>query len=337
MFTSEDIEEVKRTIEVFPVATKISIAKISDNTVEYYGVRKTKNHQIETIQNEHSIFEIGSITKLFTSAILAQMSVEHLIDMDEKIDIKLGFPLKDNLTIAYKELSTHSSGLPRISFGLLAALFFGKKDNPYRDYSEEKLINYLKTNLKLRNKGRFRYSNLGAGLLGYVLSKYSEQSYDELLKERLFIPLNMNESTTIREEIKETLVTGLDKKGKPAKNWDLNVLAGAGAALSSTADLSKFLLANIRGDNEALNYQRRSIFKNGNQSMGLGWFILKNRIPNIDEAYFHNGGTGGYRSSMVADFNNGCGVVVLSNVSGLYLFKGNKIDHLSFNILKNMR
>jgi CubicO group peptidase (beta-lactamase class C family) len=333
MFSSEDAEEINQTIKSFPIGTEFSIAKIQNDSVGYYGVINTKNG-VKVIKNENSIFEVGSITKVFTSTILAQMIEEQLVSLDEAIDVKLGFPLKGNAKITYKELSTHSSGLPRIPPSLRRSLFFRKNDNPYHDFSEEKLLNYLKNEMKLKKKGILRYSNLGAGLLGYTLTKYFNQSYDEMLKQRLFNPLRMYNTTTIREEIKDKLVTGLDKKGNPVKNWDMNILAGAGAVLSSVTDLSKFIVENIQGDDSAMNYQRQCIFEKGRQLMSLGWFILRNKIPNIEEAYFHNGGTGGYKSSMVIDFNKRNGVVVLSNVSGLYLFKGHKIDLLSYKLLK---
>ncbi|MFC1494328.1 serine hydrolase domain-containing protein [Thermodesulfobacteriota bacterium] len=335
MFTSQDIDKTNGTIKIFPVSTEISVAKINGSSVSYYGAIKRKD-RIETRNNKNSKFEIGSITKLFTSTVLAQMSMEHLLEIDDPIDLKLGFPLKNNSKITYKELSTHRSGLPRIPFDLLVSLIFKKTDNPYRDYSEDKLIKYLKNDLRIKNKGKFKYSNLGAGLLGYVLSKQSAMSFDALLKQRVFSQLNMVESTTIRDEVKEQLVMGLNKKGKPTANWDLNIFAGAGAVISSVSDLSKFIVANIEGSNEALNYQRQIISENKKHSMGLGWFILINKIPGIDRVYFHNGGTGGYRSSLVADFEKGHGIIILSNISAANLFKANKVDKLALNLLKNM-
>jgi CubicO group peptidase (beta-lactamase class C family) len=336
MFTSKEKVEINKTISAFPIATEISIAKIKGSSVSYYGyVKETKS--VKEIENNKSIFEIGSITKLFTSALLSQFVTEQLIDLNEKIDIKLGFPLKDNHEISYKELSTHTSGLPS-TLNLLLPVIFGKMDSsPYKDFTEEKLIHYLKYELKLIRRGKVSYSNVGAGLLGYILSKYTHQSYDQLLQQKLLEPLNMTDTTTIRKEIKGKLVTGLDKKGKAAANWDFNILAGAGAGLSSVFDLSKFIIANIEGKYEYLNNQRNCFYARGKQSMGLGWIILKNKIPNVAEAHFHPGGAGGYRSSMVANFNNNSGVVILSNVSGLYLLKGNKIDRLAFKLLSNMK
>ncbi len=68
------------------------------------------------------------------------MAVENLIDLNEEISPKLGFTLKDNIKITYKELSTHSSGLPGLPLDFIFGLLFRNKENPYRDYSEERLI-----------------------------------------------------------------------------------------------------------------------------------------------------------------------------------------------------
>lgn len=335
MFTVQDIDNINKVISAFPVEAQFSVALIKNGTAYYYGGIKTKN-KIEALENEHAIFEVGSISKVFTSAILAQMAVENIIDINTGISSTLGFSLKNNIDLTYKELSTHSSGLPGLPLDFILGLLFRDKENPYRDYTEERLIKYLKYDLKLKRKASLRYSNVGIGLLGYVLSKISGCSFDALLNQRIFTPLQMFESTTIRKKIEDKLVVGLNKKGQPTENWDLNILVGAGGMLSSSYDLSKFLMENIDGNNKAVEFQKQCFYEKGRHCMGLGWFILKNQIPNINAAYFHNGGTGGYRSSMVADFEKGNGVVVLTNTSGLYLLKGEKIDKLAFKLLESI-
>ena len=176
MFTSKEIVDINKAISAFPVATEISIAKIKGSSASYYGAIKEQG-SIKEVDNKNSIFEIGSLTKLFTSAILSRFQTEQLVDLNEKINVKLGFPLKDNHEINYKELATHTSGLPS-TLNLLFAVIFGKIDSsPYKDFSEEKLIHYLKNDLKLVRKGKVSYSNIGVGLLGYILSKYTHQSY----------------------------------------------------------------------------------------------------------------------------------------------------------------
>ncbi len=334
MFSTQDISEIHDMLGAFPISSQIAIAKIDGETVEHYGITKT-NTGIETIRNEHAIFEVGSITKLFTSSLLAQFVLDERINLDDPIQAQLGFSLKNNANITYKELATHTSGLPSIPFALLLRIFFGSKKNPYRDYDENTLLDDLKNNINLKKKGVLRYSNLGAGLLGYTLAKMAGKSYEDLLQQQLFTPLDMSNTTTNRKLIQDRLVLGLDKKGKVTNNWDLNVLAGAGAVLSSTHDLSKFLIANIKNEFDYLRFQRQCVYHKDKNSMGLGWFILKNHIPNSDEVYFHNGGTGGYRSSMVLNMEKGQAIVILSNISALYMFKSTKVDNLAFSLLEH--
>jgi len=111
-----------------------------------------------------------------------------------------------------------------------------------------------------------------------VLSKQENLSYDELLTQKLLSKLNMHDTTTIRSKVQDRLVAGRDKKGNITSNWDLNILAGAGAGLSSIVDMSKFVIANIGGGFEELNYQRQCHLENGKYSMGLGWFIYKRHV-----------------------------------------------------------
>ena len=327
-------QHIQNIINKFPESTQIAIARVSEDSVIFNGFVK-ENNIVKQIDNRDAIFEIGSITKVFTSSLLAQMFINKQINIEANID--LGFSLKNNAQITYKELATHSSGLPGMPLKMMLSLLFTKNDNPYKDFDESRLVNYLKNDLKLKTKGKLRYSNVGAGLLGHVLSQQLNLSYDELLRQKLLSKLEMHSTTTIREKLKDKLVTGLDKKGNKTTNWDLNILAGAGAALSSAADMSKFILANIENNCKAFDFQKQYHLQNGKQSMGLGWFILKDLLKGMDEIYFHNGGTGGYRSSMAINMKNQTGIIVLSNVTTLTLFKNQKIDQLAFRLLKDMK
>jgi len=177
-----------------------------------------------------------------------------------------------------------------------------------------------------------RYSNLGAGLLGLFLSELENSSYENLLQEKIFEPMEMRRSTTDREMIEDYLVTGLTKRGGTAKNWDMADLAGAGGVLSTAEDLSRFIQANFNPDDPVLSLQRDSTFQvNDSMDIAMGWFIL-NRDSG-DRWYWHNGGTGGYRSSVVMDPEQKTGVVVLSNISAGHS-EAVKIDRLSFDLMK---
>lgn len=335
-FTATDIENIASIVGIFPEATQLSIAKICAGSISYYGAIKDKGG-IKTIDNSHSVFEIGSITKVFTSLLMVKMASEDLFDINHRIDDYLGFKLNGNASITFKQLANHTSGLPRIPPGLFLESVFKNKENPYKDYNEERLVHYLKYNLKKKRRVKYRYSNLGAGILGFILSQIGRKPYEDLLQELIFQPLKMYETSTNRDLLINDLVVGLNKKGHPTSNWDITSLAGAGAIISSVSDLAKFTVANFNRENAEFNLQRKKTFKaNPVTNVALGWHMVNFKLAGGNEWHIHDGGTGGYRSVIIMDVKQQNGVVVLSNVSGLYLFKGEKITQLAITIMESM-
>ena len=146
-----------------------------------------------------------------------------------------------SIEITFRQLANHTSGLPRLPSNL--NFFSIDPQNPYKDYDKKKLEEYLSTKMELEYKGRFEYSNLGVGLLGFVLSEIEETTFEDLLQSRIFSKYQMTSSTTDRTSVRNALVAGLNSKGNVTPNWDLNVLVGAGGILSSVSDLSKFATA----------------------------------------------------------------------------------------------
>ena len=114
----------------------------------------------------------------------------------------------------------------------------------------------------------------------------------------------------------------------------MGVLAGAGAILSTVEDLSKFALAQFDKENNELILTQEPTFKvNDNMQIGLGWHILKGETGR--ELIWHNGGTGGYTSSMGLDIENKNGIIILSNVSAFNEKMGN-IDQLLFELIETL-
>lgn len=316
----------------FPEFTELSIAIIKGKEVEYLGFIK-KDTVFQAKENHQSVFEIGSLSKVFTSTLLAHQVQEGKLKLDQSAKSLLPFALKGNPKITLQHLANHTSGLPRLPENIMP-LLSQNPDNPYKNYNEEKLKEYCTKELKLQSVvgEKYEYSNLGAGLLGYALAKDSKKSYEELLQEIIFKPLQMQASTTKRDLIKDKLVAGLNPSGKPTSNWDLEVLAPAGAILSSVEDLSKYAMANLDTTNQVFNLQRTKTFQI-NKSMGvaLGWHIITEE--NGGQFYWHNGGTGGYTSFLAIDTQKQIAIVILSNVSAFHPKMGN-IDALGVELLK---
>ncbi|MDZ7682076.1 MAG: serine hydrolase domain-containing protein [Fodinibius sp.] len=120
--------------------------------------------------------------------------------------------------------------------------------------------------------------------------------------------------------------------GDPATNWDLAALQGAGAILSSAGDLAAFGMANFDSTNKSLALQRKATFSiSDSRNVALGWFIEQQHDGH--QWHMHNGGTGGYRSSMILDESNKRGIVILSNISAGHKF-ADDIDTLAKQLLK---
>jgi len=336
-FTEDDINNINKTAIKFPAETQFSIAKVQNDQTHFYGTHVKNDKSTEAVNNANNIFEIGSVTKIFTAHLLAQLVTEGRVKLDDPIDKHLGYPLNNNACVTLKQLANHTAGLPRIPPGMFWEAMFKNKHNPYKDFTDERLETYLKHTLKQKSVGKSRYSNLGTGLLGFTLSKILGASYETTLKDRIFTPLNMSQSTITRDIIKDQIIEGRNKKGSVTSHWDLAALEGAGAILSSVTDLAKFIQVNFNKSNEACALQQQPTAKIDKfEKIGLGWFIRKHKITNDRTLHWHNGGTGGYSSIMVTDIERKTGVVILTNVSGLFLLKTENISALAFSLLKQM-
>ena len=329
--TEEQVGLVFNKIKEFPQNTQISIAFIENGRVLFYGLKR-QNNTIINIDNQSSVFEIGSITKLFTATLLANYINDGTIDPEDHINNYLPFKLNDSIQISFKELANHTSGLPRIPSNLLMPALFNT-GNPYSNYSEDKLEKYLTgkaivTDVSVKS---FKYSNLGFGLLGYTLCKIENKSYNDLLNEKIFSKYEMLNSSTIRTELESRLVCGLNKKGNKTQNWDFASLESAGAILSTTEDLSRFAIAQFDELNRELAMTREKTYTIDEKGgIGLGWFISK--LESGDILYQHIGVTGGYSSAISINANNKTGIIILSNVSGFSKKMGN-IESLCFDLL----
>ncbi|MFO7368972.1 MAG: serine hydrolase domain-containing protein [Bacteroidales bacterium] len=318
-------------VKVFPDNTQLSIVLIKNGMPVLYGVR-IQNDSLRSVENHQHIFEIGSITKVFTSTLLVQLVMENKISLDDPINDSMDILLKDNVKITFRQLSSHTSGLPRLPMNMIIT----DPLNPYKDYNEANLRQYLsdKMNLQANPGEKYEYSNLGAGLLGYLVGKIEKTSYEKQLQERILKKYGMNSTTTNRQLVADRLVKGLDMNGKETPNWDFEVLVGCGGLLSCTGDLSKFALAQLNESNKELALTRTKTFDiNKNMDMALGWHIIK--ADTGAKWAFHNGGTGGYTSSMVVDTEKKTSVIILSNVSAFHKNMGN-IDAMCFELMKTL-
>lgn len=280
-----------------------------------------------------TVFEIGSITKVFTAILLADMVERGEVKLDDPISKFLPqsvkVPTRNGKEITLRDLATHTSGLPRLPSN------FAPKDanNPYADYTVEQMYAFLSNYTLSRDIGvKYEYSNYGAGLLGHILALKAGTDYETLVKTRICDQLTMR-STRIQlpPDLRARLATGHDGDLKVAANWDIPTLAGAGALRSTVNDLLKFLAANLGLTKTALfpalektHLAQQNAGAPGVE-VGLGWHIYNKHGAQI---VWHNGGTGGYHSFIGFDKKKRLGVAVLSNSI-------NNIDDIGLHLLES--
>ncbi|MFC1564760.1 serine hydrolase [candidate division KSB1 bacterium] len=293
----------------------IVVAYITENAVDYYSYGEKRINHGEPV-DKISIFEIGSISKVFTGIILADMVLKGELNLEDPIenylpdDLKV--PMRKDSKITLLNLAIHNSGLPRLPDNLRPA----DLQNPYSDYTVQNMYDFL-SGYKLRRDigARYEYSNLGMGLLGHLLSLVNGKKYEDVLNERICSKIGM-ENTFIKfnENNSRELAFG-HSGGKVVSNWDIPTLVGAGAIRSNAVDMVEFINANLDLEKteifKAMKFSHKKRFDiSDNMSIGLAWHI---NVTGADSIIWHNGGTGGYRAFCGFNNKNKTGAVVLTN------------------------
>jgi D-alanyl-D-alanine-carboxypeptidase/D-alanyl-D-alanine-endopeptidase len=318
------------------VSMVIGIVSPNGTQVYSYGNISREN---STNVNGDTIFDIGSITKTFTTALLVDMVKRGLINLDDPIEnylpANVEVPIYNGHVITIEDLATHTSGLPDFPDGWVRN----------QSYTNQQVYNFLSNTSLLNEPGaRANYSDFGMGLLGHILSIKSGIPYDKLVKHRILNVLGMD-STGI--PMNSTAVTHSDiLKSRLAKGHigdkEVNLefipepLQPAGALYSTTNDLLKYLSANmgliltkindVLQDTHLIRYeyvQPPAVRATGelfssNESLsasyvGLGWFIDTNLGTEIIQ---HSGSIDGYSSFMGFNPDKQVGLVQLCSCEG---------------------
>lgn len=291
------VDDAKNTVGI--------IVGVASQDRRLYLTNGTSDSQTDATITEETIFEIGSLTKVFTSLLLADMAESGEVDLNDPIGKYLPpdliTPSFDGTHITLVDLATHTSGLPFRSATSLE--------------SRSDLYDYLTTyELDVKPGAHYQYSNLGFGLLGNILALRSGKSFEELLKERVLDPLGMSSTTiSLSGPQQDRMATGHNAVRDPIGLTNVRLHAGAGALRSTASDMLRFAEAWLGLVDHSLEPAMNRMLwisrpmPREDRDTHLGWIGIENKT------LFHIGQTRGFASALAVRPDIQRAVIVLSN------------------------
>ena len=273
-----------------------------------YGYRDAAS---KTPNDEQTIFQLGSITKQFTSAVILKLQEEKKLSVSDKLSKYFpGYPKGDSITI--RQLLTHTSGV----FNYTNDGEFMKNEMTKPATREKMLALFKDKPLDFSPGTKWNYSNSGYLLLGYIIEDLTKKTYQQAVRKYIFTPLQMIHSgfdfTDLKSSKKATGYFNLDEKESTvAPIVDSSVSFSAGAIYSTTGDLYVW--------HEAL--QKNMILSKEQQEMaytpvknnyGYGW-----GVDSIDgkRRVSHGGGIPGFVTNISRVPQDDICIILLSNAS----------------------
>lgn len=304
----------------------LTVGLANRNESAFFGYGQTANGG--PLPDEHTMFEIGSVTKTFTGLVLAKAVLKKQLRLNQTVQQlmpsgKVSVP-KKNKAITLEHLATHTSGLS----------FMPGNIKSLATYKEKDLYNFLNmANLFGVPGVAWQYSNLGSGLLGHSLSLHAKKCYSDMIKEEILEPLELHDTTiSISEEQAQRIVQPHNrmKLAVPIMQWGSDALVGAGALRSSTKDMLQYAAAQAGIIDSSLAQamalsQKARFSMGGSRKIGLAWFI-----EGKQGFYYHEGETDGCTAYLGFDPRRKTCVVVLANTLST------RIKDLGFALQKMM-
>lgn len=320
----------------------------------------------EASVNGNMLFEIGSISKIFTTSLLSILVSEDSITLNDSV--KFFLPELSNLPeeLNLLRLATHTSGLPKMPSNAVWSMLKNRK-NPFKNYSTEKLMTYVSKFKVKRFDQHIRYSNIGVALLGHILAEKLNLPYEKAIQSKICSTIGMTDTgITLTAEQHERMAEPRSSKGNSGHNWDLPAFSGAGALKSSVNDLIKFIQVNLDIINTPLSKKLESAHgrqeayftapgissrvlirllrkqpywrDNYHLGIGLGWIIGKIG-ENNSEILWHHGATGCYLSWIGLRKERKMGIVILTNRGPKFSEAASNIstiDELGFSLMNTI-
>jgi len=311
------LDILRRRINVGKRATGMAVGIVEHGRRReiFYGKQDSGD---ERSVAANTLFEIGSVTKVFTALLLADMVHRKELRFNDPVDLylpsEIRTPQRNGRAITLADLATHTSGLPYFPFSVITT---PKPLEVLARFTDSDLRSWLAGLTLSRDPGaQWEYSNVGYGLLGLALANKAGTTYEALLNSRILGPLRLKDTTLYPTgEATRRLAVGHDSKLAPVPPLDLGIFAPAGALRSTVENLLSFLNAVLPDSGSPLeapaqllvSIRRPAPAAGGEQA--LGWDV----VTGTDPFFAKDGVTAGQAASIVLDAPKQTGVVVLSN------------------------
>lgn len=288
-----------------------------------YGYRNVAD---KIVNDENSIFQLGSITKQFTTAVILKLQEEKKLNMHDKLSKYFSkFPKADSITI--EQLMLHMSGIySYTSDSKFMATEVAKPAN------REKMMALFKDKPLDFSPGKgWNYSNSGYSMLGYIIEKVTKMPYEQVVRKYIFTPLQMTHSgfdfTHLQSPEKTTGYFKINNKNAAiAPIVDSSVSFSAGAIYSTVGDLYKWHQA-LEANTILNKEEQEKAYTPVRNNYGYGWVIDsiegKRKVG-------HSGGIHGYITNFVRVPEDDICIVLLSNASD------QSLDEITDKILKQL-
>jgi D-alanyl-D-alanine-carboxypeptidase/D-alanyl-D-alanine-endopeptidase len=325
------VDSALRSFMQSPQNCGISIG-ISENGKNYFYNYGEIKRESKLLPDKNTIYEIGALTATFCGILLAKAVTENKISLEE--DIRKYLPGKyADLTyyqrpVRIKHLANHTSGLPHLPDDLTSQDNFDPA-NPYKNYTKQQIFMCLQRFRPAREPGQVcEYSSLGIAVLGIILEKVYNTSFETLVREKICVPNNMfNTCITLTSMQWNYFSPGYNVDGEPVPAWDLGAFAAAGGLRSTSQDLLNYLNYNLNEKDPSVGLSHNITFS-GKEKVGLAWFVKKTKQGNT--LLWQSGGTLGSGGFTGAVKEQNCSVVILAN-------NGRNVDYIGIAILNYLQ
>ncbi|MEP6861622.1 MAG: serine hydrolase [Deltaproteobacteria bacterium] len=312
------------------ITTGVVVGLYDAGKTEIYGFGKGPDGNPPT---GTTLFELGAITQVYTDLVFADAIQRREVSLDtnlsELVPPGVTVPTMQGARVTLGELAVHTSGFPRLPPSLEHGM---NPQDPYGGYTEDRLYaDLIHSSLVLTPGTQILTSTFGAGILGFTLGKKLGGGIENVTKLRVLDPLGLSSTFfTVPAAAKARRQVGTNIDLAPVPNWTWGALAGAGGLVSTASDQLALIDAELdaaSGSKQPLRAAMRLTHEDqipgqAGANEGLGW-----QIDGLGR-YWHNGGTGGFRSFVGFDPKARRGIVILSSSSV------SLVDHLALDLYK---